>query len=458
MEAKSNVHPLEQQSVSRVFFSYLIPSLIGMVIMAVNYVVDGIMVGNRLGPVALAGVGLAAPVYTIFLGMSLWIGIGGATLYSQAMGAKQEERARFIFTHSTLLIFGFTLLIGITAFVFREPLTYALGANQDTYPYAYDYLFIMLLFGFVFTIENATSSFVRNDGGPTIAMAALVVTAVSNVGLNYVILYILDLGVKGAAIGTIIAAFLGVTVLTLHFIKKDNNLRFVRFCFQRQLFQKTMSLGFPSFLTETGIALFTVSHNVVLARLAGTEGVAAFTVLNYINAVMLMLFLGLGSAIQPLISFYHGALSIERKKQTVKLALWVAGTSGILCFIIGQLFAGSIVAIFGDFPESIRETAISAIKLFFIAYLFMGANLVMMTYYQSIAQVRLAVIITVGREFILMLLFLLILPLLIGVNGVWLAIPLAELLMLIIILVYMKRHPLDSPDPRLLQTISTDER
>lgn len=118
------------------------------------------MVGNRLGPIALAGVGIAEPVYTIFLAMSIWIGIGAATLYSQHMGAKQYERAQLIFTQAIVFIFGATLIIGLIALFFREPLAYALGANEDTYPYVSRYMHVLLLFGFVFTIENAFSVFV----------------------------------------------------------------------------------------------------------------------------------------------------------------------------------------------------------------------------------------------------------------------------------------------------------
>ena len=183
---------LHTETVGKIFMKYLIPSLIGMLIMALNLVIDGIMVGNRLGAVALAGVGIASPVYTIFVAMSLWIGIGGATLFSQAMGARNVKQAQFIFTHSIVLIAVCTLLIGLTAFIFQEGLTYMLGANEETFPFANDYLRVMLLFGFVFTVENALSTFIRNDQNPNLAMVALVVTAVSNVAINYYILYVLN--------------------------------------------------------------------------------------------------------------------------------------------------------------------------------------------------------------------------------------------------------------------------
>ncbi|WP_164214380.1 MATE family efflux transporter [Virgibacillus sp. YIM 98842] len=431
---------LHTEPVGRIFMKYLVPSLIGMMIMALNIVIDGVMVGNRLGSTALAGVGIASPVYTIFVAMSLWIGMGGATLFSQAMGARDVKRAQFIFTHSIVLIAGFTIVIGITALIFNEPLTYMLGANEETFPFANDYLRIMLLFGFILTAENAISTFIRNDQNPTLAMIALVVTAVFNIAINYYILYVLNLGVAEVAIGTIIAAFIGVFVMGAHFFKKSNHLRFVPFHFHRALFKNTMTVGFPSFLSEIGISVFTVAYNVTLARLAGTIGVAAFSVLNYVHSVMLMLFLGMGAAVQPLVSYFHGAKMPDRIRQTMKLAIGTAIFSGIAAFLIGQFGAKQIVAVFGDFEAEVVDMATTGIRLFFIAYLFMGINFVMMSYFQSIAQIRMATWITAGREIIFMMIFILVLPLFIGVHGVWLSIPLAELVVMATVILYVWRN------------------
>ena len=430
---------LDRESVSLVFMRYLIPSLVGMMILALNIVIDGVMVGNRLGEVALAGVGIASPVFTILLAMSLWIGIGGATLYSQAMGSGKTKHAQYIFTHSITLITVFTVVIGLTAFIIQEPLTYWLGANEETYPFANADLRVMLLFGLILTVENALSTFIRNDQNPNLAMVSLVVSALANIVINYYILYVLNLGVAEVAFGTILSAAIGVLVLAVHFFRKKNNLRLVKLKFSRALFKRTMGIGFPSFLSELGISVFTVAYNVTLARLIGTAGVAAFSVLNYIHSVMLMLFLGMGGAVQPLISYYYGAKSQERIQQTMKIALIVATVFGIVAFAMGQFTTRQMVAIFGEFPQEVVDIALPGIRLFFIAYLFMGINFVMMSYFQSIAQIRMATWITASREIIFMMIFILVLPLLLGIYGVWLSVPLAELVVMITIIIYVRR-------------------
>lgn len=440
MKKEEIVNRLDTESVGKSFVRYLIPSMVGMLLMAINIVVDGIMVGNRLGPVALAGVGIAAPVYSVFVAMSLWIGIGAATRYSAEMGAKRLDKARVIFSHAIVSIFIFTVIIGLTAFLFRTELAYLLGANAETFPYVAGYMNVMLLFGFVFTVENAFSILVRNDGGPNLSMVALVATALVNIGLNYVFLFILDYGVVGAASATVIGAFVGILILSTHFFSQKSNLRLVRFKFNRRLFFLILIIGFPSFLAEVGISVFTISHNLIFERLAGTAGVSAFTILNYVHSVMLLVFLGMGAAIQPLVSYYQGAKNEEKMKKTVKMAIGTAFGVGILFFLIGQFAAAPITRLFGDFPDEVMSLAVPGIKLFFIAYIFMGTNFVMMTYYQSIGQIRMATWITASREIVILLILLAILPSLFGLTGVWLAIPLSEFIVLLTIFYYQTKN------------------
>ncbi|WP_212980420.1 MATE family efflux transporter [Paenibacillus azoreducens] len=429
---------METDSVGKVFVRYLIPSLIGMLMMSINVVADGIFVGHRLGALALAGINIASPVFSVFFALSLWLGTGGATLYSQSKGAKNIKQAQQIFTHSLILIFVFTMLVAVTAYLLRVPLAYALGANQDTLPYALEYMTVLLTYGFIITIQNAFSLFVRNDGNPNLAMISMVVSAVLNIILNYFFLYVLNMSVKGSALATVIATLAGAVVLFAHFLRKDRSLAFVNPRFSWQLTVRTLTIGFPSFISEVGLSVFTIGYNVAMVRWAGTTGVAAFSVLNYAHSVMLMLFLGMGSAIQPLISYYRGAKLRLREVQTIRIAVTTAFISGIIVFLFGQALAGGIVTLFGDFPDEVRSLAITGIRLFFVGYMFMGINFVMMTFFQASERVTAAVWITLSREIILMVIFLLILPPLFGTNGVWLSIPLSECVVATAIFIYVR--------------------
>lgn len=431
---------LESDSVGKVFVRYLVPSVVGMFMMSINVVIDGIFVGQRLGEVALAGVNVAFPVFSIYFAISLWVGIGGAALYSRSLGAKNVEQARSIFTHSLTLIFSLTLALAGIAYLFREKLAVFLGANNETMPYAMEFMTVLLSFGFVVTVQNAFSIFVRNDANPNLAMISLLVTAVCNIGLNYVLLFVLDFGVAGSAWALIGASAIGACVLFTHFLRKDSTLRFVKLRLSWKLAKSTFTIGFPSFVAELGIAVFTAGYNMAMVRWAGTLGVSAFSILNYVHSVVLMIFIGMGSGIQPLISYYRGAKQHARERETINIAVKTSIGIGLGVFLIGLLTADSIVSFFGSFTREVQELAASGIRLFFIGYLFMGVNFVMMTYFQSTDQVKMATWITVAREMLIMVALLFTLPHIMGTTGIWLAIPLSELIVVLTVYAYIRRR------------------
>ncbi|HAA4813001.1 TPA_asm: multidrug efflux MATE transporter FepA [Listeria monocytogenes] len=434
-----NMEILETDSVKKIYFRYLIPSLVGMLLMSLNIVIDGIFVGHKLGGVALAGINIAVPVFTIFTAISIWIGIGAATQFSFAIGEKNVAKAQTIFTNAILAVVSITVIIGIIAFIFKVPLAYFLGANDDTIGYVLEYMNILLVFGFALTLENILSIFVRNDGDPNLSMIALIVTAISNVILNYLFLFVFEWGVTGSALATMIAIIIGVLILTTHFFKKSSRLKFVKVDWNKAFFKKILAIGLPSFLAEVGVSVFTLGYNISIAAIAGTAGVAAFSVLNYTHSVILMLFLGMGSAIQPLISYYRGAKARQKELETLKIAIVVAFSTGVGFLLIGFFGSNLLVSMFGNFSVEIRELASNGIKLFYTAYLFMGFNFVMMTYFQTSDKVKMATWITISREIIFMVIFLLVLPPIIGIPGVWLAIPISEMIVAASIVFYMKK-------------------
>ncbi|RKN77122.1 MATE family efflux transporter [Paenibacillus ginsengarvi] len=438
--ANGSLSGLESDSIGKVFVRYLIPSLVGMLMMSVNVVIDGIFVGQRLGEVALAGVNVAVPVFSLYIAISLWVGIGGATIYSGHLGARQLKEARSVFTHSLTLIFSLTLLLAGLAFLFRYKLAGFLGANEDTMPYVMDYMNVLLIGGFAITVQNAFSVFVRNDGNPNLAMISLVITAACNIVLNYLFLFVLDFGVAGSALAVVIGAAIGASVLFLHFRRPAATLRFVRPGLSWKLAQRTFAIGFPSFLAEVGIAVFTAGYNMAMVHTAGTVGVSAFSILNYVHSVMLMVFIGMGSAIQPPLSYYRGAKMASRQRALIRIAVTTAFGTGLAVLLVGLTCAEAIVSVFGSFAGEVRQMAVTGIRLFFIGYMFMGVNFVMMTYFQTSGQVKMATWITIAREMLLMVALLLLLPRFLGTTGVWLSIPLSELIVLITVYVYVRRR------------------
>lgn len=436
---------LDKQSVVKSFFEYFLPTLFGMMLMSVNIVIDGIFVGNGVGPVALASVNIAVPTFSVIMSISLMISIGGGTLYSISLGRNDTERAQKIFTMSLVYLIIVMITVSLAGYFNMEALAKLFGANQETLPYVMDYMGILFIFSLALAGENFVSVFIRNDGDPQLAMIGLVTTALLNIGLNYWMIFILKMEVLGAALATVIATIAGVLVYAIHFLKKSSNLKLVRFKWNWRDILNVSGIGFPSFLAEAATGVFVMGYNIALAFYSDTDGLSAFSVINYLYTFMFFAFIGIGSTIQPMISYYYGAKKYDYIKQTVRLGEAAGLGLGLLFIAIGYLATDHLVAIFGITSPDIVALSSEGIKLFFLGYIFMGINFVYMTYYQSIGQIKPSIGITLFRGFILLGVMLLVLPPLFGIKGIWLALPTAEAVMAIILIIFarrgvMKRH------------------
>lgn len=432
-------HKFDQQSVLKSFFQYLIPSLVGMALLSINIVIDGIFVGHGVSSIALAGVNIASPVWSIVLSVGLLIGIGGGAVFSLFIGQGDREKARQTFTTAMALVTVITIVVSLLSFIYMEKLAYLFGANEETLPFVLEYMRVLLLFSLLMVWETTLSVFIRNDGNPNLAMIGLIVTSVLNIVLNYWMIFILGWGVTGAALATIISIFVGVVVLATHFFRKDCTLKFVKLTFNWADIGRIQTVGFPSFLSEIGMGVFVIGYNVVIVYYAGTNGLAAFSVINYLYAFMFLVFLGIGSAVQPMISYYYGAKQFDKIKVLMKIAEKTAIAFGIAFFVVGFFGASFLVSLFGVTSDEIMEMTVTGIRLFFISYFFMGINLLYMTYFQSIGFVRPSLWITVLRSFVVFGLVLLVLPPFYGLKGVWLVLPVTEFVIFICIIIFVRK-------------------
>lgn len=435
---------LETNSVIKNFFHYFIPTLLGMMLMSVNIVIDGIFVGHGVGSVALASVNIAVPVFSVIISVALLIGMGGGTRYSIAMGENKHVKAQKIFTLSMVFITVTTIIIAAVSYMNLESLARLFGANDETLAYALDYMRILFIFSLILSLEVVVSIFIRNDGDPQLAMVGLIVSAVLNIGLNYWMIFILEWEVTGAALATSIATLAGLLIYAVHFFKKGSNLKLHKIKWHWQELKSISIIGFPNFLSEAGMGIFVVGYNVAMEYHVGTAGVSAFSVINYLHTFMFLAFIGIASSIQPMISYYYGAKNAENIKQTVRISEITGFLLGLLFLAIGYFGADLLVAIFGIESTEVTQMASNGLKLFFIGYLFMGMNFVYMTYYQSIGYIKQSIGITLFRGVILLVLTLLILPFLFGITGVWLALPVAEAMVAVFLLVFARKGVMES--------------
>ena len=429
---------MQTEQPRKLFLKYLIPSLFGMMLMAINILVDGLFVSHGVGDNGLAGVNIAVPIYSVILAFSLWIGMGGATLYSIALGQNNLHRAKSIFTHAIIITIVVTGIIIGVCLVFEEPLAYLFGANDAIISYVLDYLHVILVFGIFFVLENILSIFIRNDGNPTLAMVGLVVTSVVNIILNYIFIFIFHWGVKGAAYATVFATVIGILVLLTHFLAKRSQLALVKIKIDSSIVRNIISIGFPSFILEASAAVMMIGLNVTFSHYVGETGLVAYAVVNYMHTVFLMLFIGVGASLQPISSYHYGAKLFERLKQFVRIGIFTGFIVGALIFAIGVFGRSLIIWLFGIEGTEVINYIKIGITLFFIGYLFLGINMVFTEFYQSIGKIRIAIMISLFRSFIIFIPLLFIMPILFGPNAIWLVFPIAEGLTMITVFLSLK--------------------
>ncbi|MDN4081244.1 MATE family efflux transporter [Paenibacillus polymyxa] len=426
--------------VKKVFFHFFFPAVFGMLLMSVNMLIDGIFVGHGVGEVGLAGVNLASPIFTVILAISLWIGIGGATNFSTAVGEGATEKARSSFTLALAILIVLLGVISIVGYFNIQTVATWLGANEETSAPTSAYLRILFSLGWILGLQELLSIFIRNDGRPILGMVSLGITSIVNVILNYIFIFKLGLGVYGAGLATVIAGIVGIAIFIPHFFKKQVVLNKLAWAWSKQLATRILAIGLPSLLAESGSFILVVGYNLSLVATLGTEGVTAFSVINYLHGFMFLAFFGIETAMQPMISYYHGAKKKLRMQITITLAEKTAVGLGLTLFVIGYVFAPSLVRLFGVHDSAIIELAVEGIRLFFISYFFIGISFVYMTYFQSVGKVWSATAIILCRSYALFLVYLFVLPTVLGVNGIWLSMPIAELTMaLLIVLVVRKR-------------------
>ncbi|MFP7176190.1 MATE family efflux transporter [Priestia filamentosa] len=431
---------LMNKPVKNLFFHFFFPAVFGMLLMSVNMLLDGIFVGHGVGEIGLAGVNLAAPIFTVILAISLWIGIGGATNFSNAIGEGSFEKARSSFTLSLTIFTGLLGAISVVGYINIQTVATWIGVNEETLAPTTEYLRILFSLGWILGLQQLLSIFIRNDGRPMLGMVSLGVTSIVNIILNYIFIFKLGLGVYGAGLATVLAGAVGVAIFIPHFFKKQVVLNRLAFAWSKQLATRVLVIGFPSLLAESGAFILVVGYNLSIVATLGTDGVTAFSVINYLHGFMFLAFFGIETAMQPMISYYHGAKKKLQMQETITLAERTAVGLGLMLFVIGYIFAPPLVRLFGVNDPAIIELAVEGIRLFFIGYLFIGISFVYMTYFQSVGKVWSATTIILSRSYVLFLMYLFVLPKILGVNGIWLSMPIAELTMAILIILIVRKQ------------------
>ena len=439
----SNQKHLGDAPIGKLLLQYSIPAIIGMVVNALYNIVDRMFIGNipDIGSLAITGVGITMPIMTIVLAFGMLIGIGTTANISLNLGKGNRTTAEKLLGNAFTLSIIVGLAIAITGTIFANPILNLFGASENTLFYAKEYIGIILL-GCTFNILSfALNSTVRADGNPKMSSITMVIGCGANIILDYLFIFVLNLGVKGAALATIISQAITFFIILYYYTSGNSNLKLKieNFKLKKHLVTMTFAIGIAPFATQIANSLVQVIANNALKTYGSDLAIGAMTVISSLNIIFMMPIFGINQGCQPIIGFNYGAKKYERAKEAFKYATIAACVICIIGFISIQCFPTQIISLFNNDPE-LTTLAIKGIRIYLLMMPIVGINIVATSYYQSIGKAKISMFVSLLRQVILLIPFTIILPKFIGLDGVWAAGACADSLSVIITLILLKKE------------------
>ncbi|MBY7945867.1 MATE family efflux transporter [Vibrio fluvialis] len=415
-------------SIYRQFLRYAIPTVAAMLVNGLYQVVDGIFIGHYVGAEGLAGINVAWPVIGTILGMGMLVGVGTGALASIKQGEKDLYSAKRILATGLLTLVMLAPIVAAILWFFADDFLRWQGAQGRTFELGMQYLQILII-GCVFTLGSIAMPFLlRNDDSPNLATLLMVVGALCNIVLDYVLIAWLQWELTGAAIATAISQLIVTGLGFSYFFSKRAKLRLTRACLSMEwrYLPKIFAIGVSSFFMYAYGSTMVALHNSLIIQYGNAVMVGAYAILGYIVTVYYLTVEGIANGMQPLASFNHGARQYDNIRRLLKVAMSIAVLGGVVFVLMINLFPEQVIGIFNSNDPRLMEGAVFALKLHMFALFLDGFLVVSAAYYQATNHGGKAMFVTVGNMMV-QLPFLYILPKLYGITGVWIAFPLSNI-------------------------------
>lgn len=431
---------METENITSLIIKFSFPAMLGMLVNALYNVVDRIYIGRipDIGHLAIAGLGIVFPLVIISFSFALLLGIGSSACISLNLGDKKIEKAEKYL--GTMIFMSILLSIVITVFnyLFLDKMLIMIGASGATFVYSKDYFSIINLGVFALIMSNSLNSVIRADGNPKMAMFTVLIGAIVNIILDPIFIFYFNLGVKGAALATIVSQYISLAWTVYYFTSKQSKLKivpeYVRFNYSRA--KKIFLLGSSAFAIQIGFSLVNSLLNITLKKYGGDISIGAMTTVQSIMTFLLMPIFGINQGIQPILGYNYGAKKYKRVAST--LLQGILGATIICCigFVLVRIFGNDMIKIFNKNTDLIG-LATKALKIYTLMLPIIGFQIVSSIYFQAIGKPRLSLLISLSRQILVMIPSLFILSKIFGLNGIWYATPTADLIATIITFVHI---------------------
>ncbi|WRD62697.1 HP1184 family multidrug efflux MATE transporter [Helicobacter pylori] len=427
---------LHKDSIRKLFFYYFIPLAFSMISLSTYSMIDGMFVGKKLGKEAIAAVNIAWPIFPALVAYELLFGFGAASIVGYFLGQNKTHRARLVFSSVFYFVAISVFVLSMALLPFSENIARLFGSNDALLSMSKRYIEIILMGAVFMVLHPLADVFVVNDKRPILAMVAMLIGSLANIFFNYLFIFVLEVGVQGSAIATVIGHAIGVLVLMQHFLRKKGQLYFIKRFSLSSVISSAKS-GVPQSTAEFSASVMILLFNTAIMHTAGERFVSMYGIVMYNAIIFFTTLFAISQGIQPIASFSHGARNLERVKEVFVFGLKVAFCIGIVFYGAYYFLDEFLIKLYLQPSEQdalfMQETK-RAMNIYYVGYVFLGMTLLCAVFFQSIQRTKSSFIITISHTLGFMVILLPILSHFYGINGVWVTYPIAQFLAFLVAL------------------------
>ena len=434
---------LGTQPVGKLLWQYALPGVIAMTASSLYNMVDSIFIGHGVGSMALAALGISFPLMNIGAAFGAAVGVGGSTLMSLRLGQRQYKKANNVLGNMVALNIITGLLVGIVSIIFLDPILRFFGASDQTLPHAHDYMFILLVGNVVTHLYLGLNAALRSASKPRAAMIATIVTVVLNTILDPIFIWPLHMGIKGAAIATILAQVIVLCWQLWQFSRQKELLHLEwRFLMPAKAIVKDIvSIGISPFAMQLTGCVVAIFMNNALMTYGGDLAVGAYSIANRLGFIFFMVIMGICQGFQPIAGYNYGARNMDRVKQVLRLTITASVIAMTVGWVIGELLPGPCTRLFTD-DEQLLAISIRGIRINMLVFPVIGYQAVVTNFFQTIGKVRISIFMSLSRQLLFLLPMLLLFSSLWGLDGVWASLPASDFAAFVVAVIIMQRFKL----------------
>lgn len=426
---------LGHEKITTLLLKFSIPAIVGMLVTSFYNIIDRMFIGHipDVGNLAITGIGVTMPISTIILGFGMLVGVGTAANISLKMGQGRKDEAEKILGNAFSLIIIISLIITSVGLYFGKDILYLFGASESTIGYAQDYMKIIYI-GTVFNMLSfGLNHSIRASGSPNVAMASMLIGAITNIILDPIFIFVLGMGVRGGAIATVIAQICSAIWGISFFIGGKANIRarFKNLKLEKKYILNIFAIGVSPFSMQIAASVVQVISNNALKTYGGDLAIGAMTIINSVSMVIMMPIFGLNQGVQPIVGFNYGAKKYERVKEAIKYPQRIAFIIGLIGVLTIQIFPGILVKAFNSDPQ-LMETTKQGMRIFLCMLFIVGPQVIKTNYFSCIGKAKHSMFLSLLRQVLLLIPALIILPKKFGLVGVWLAGPVSDFISVLI--------------------------